>query len=95
MINDKPFSDYHYSGIARELIVADFSTDSNSQNGKNLNLLAVDENDQNSNPAIHSYREIELLATGNTSADNPFLQVNAINFSLHNSSAINVGGAAS
>ncbi|WP_190917522.1 hypothetical protein [Nostoc sp. FACHB-892] len=39
MINDKPFSDYRCSGIARELIIANFSPVSNSRFGKKLRLV--------------------------------------------------------
>ncbi|MHC5821330.1 MAG: hypothetical protein ACYT04_37025 [Nostoc sp.] len=38
MINDKPFSAYPSSGIARELIVADFFFVSNSQTVKSFKL---------------------------------------------------------
>ena len=93
MINDKPFSDYPCSGIARELIVADFSSDSNSRIGNILNLLAVDEKDQSRTPSIYSYIVIELLLSRNPSTYNPCLQANTVNLSL-NSSAINAGGAA-
>lgn len=59
-----------------------------------LRRQATQKNDQNSNSGIHSYRVIDCLPSGNTSAHNPCLHADPVNVSLYNSSAMNIGGAA-
>lgn len=94
MINHKPSSAYRCSGIARELIVADFFFVSNSQNGKNLNLLSVDEKDESKSPSIHEYIVVDFLVSGNNYSHNPCLQANTVNARVYNSLVMNAGGVA-
>jgi len=64
------------------------------ENSKEISAPRSQKNDQSRISSIHSYPGIEFLASGNTSAQNPCLQANAVNASLYNSLVMNAGGMA-